>query len=45
MASASTQEINKLLQAWGKGDEAVLEKLTPLVYTELYRLAKNEAYL
>ena len=41
MANASPQEITQLLQAWGKGDEAALEKLTPLVYSELRRLAKH----
>ncbi len=41
MATASAQEITQLLQAWGKDDEAALEKLTPLVYAELHRLAKH----
>ncbi len=41
VASASEPEITQLLQAWGKGDETALEKLTPLVYAELHRLAKH----
>jgi len=41
MALSSTHEITKLLIAWGEGDEAALEKLTPLVYQELRRLAKR----
>src|SRR5215472_14313246 len=39
VASASTHEITLLLQAWGSGDESALERLTPLVYKELHRLA------
>jgi RNA polymerase sigma-70 factor, ECF subfamily len=39
MASPSTQEITKLLQAWSGGDRSALDKLTPLVYEELRRLA------
>jgi len=39
MASTSPQEITFLLRAWKDGDEAALEKLTPLVYQELRRLA------
>jgi len=36
----STQgEITRLLADWSKGDEASLEKLFPLVYDELHRLA------
>lgn len=38
-ASASTHEITRLLQAWGLGDDGALERLTPLVYQELHRLA------
>src|SRR5262249_38163627 len=39
MTTSSPQEITELLVAWGNGDEAALEKLTPLVYQELRRLA------
>ena len=39
MASASPQEVTQLLQAWSQGDQSALEKLTPLVYKELHRLA------
>ena len=34
-------EITVLLKAWGGGDQAALEKLTPLVYEELRRLARR----
>ncbi|MGH9844910.1 MAG: sigma-70 family RNA polymerase sigma factor [Blastocatellia bacterium] len=40
MSTSSTAEITGLLVAWSDGDEAALEKLTPLVYDELHRLAK-----
>jgi RNA polymerase sigma-70 factor, ECF subfamily len=32
-------EISHLLRAWGEGDRAALDKLTPLVYTELHAIA------
>jgi len=39
MPSVSPQEVTQLLQAWSRGDSSALEKLTPLVYRELHRLA------
>lgn len=33
--------ITQLLSAWSDGDEDALEALTPLVYQELHRLARN----
>jgi len=41
MTTPSSQEITQLLLAWSDGDQAALEKLTPLVYAELRRLAKG----
>lgn len=41
MSEPLTHEITDLLQAWNRGDEQALEKLTPLVYQELYRAAKR----
>jgi len=40
MSVSSPQEITQLLFAWNKGDAKALEQLTPLVQTELHRLAK-----
>jgi RNA polymerase sigma-70 factor, ECF subfamily len=39
MSGPSKHEVTQLLQAWGKGDEQALEKLTPLVYQELHQAA------
>jgi RNA polymerase sigma factor (TIGR02999 family) len=35
------QGITQLLEAWGNGDQQALERLTPLVYRELHRLAEG----
>jgi RNA polymerase sigma-70 factor (ECF subfamily) len=37
----STHEITGLLQAWNRGEEDALGKLTPLVYAELYASARR----
>ena len=39
MSNTAPQEITQLLRAWNDGDAAALERLTPLVYQELHRLA------
>src|SRR5438477_7420728 len=36
---SSTHEVTQLLLAWSDGDRTALDKLTPLVYEELRRLA------
>ena len=41
MAQASREEITGLLRAWSDGNQAALDKLAPLVYAELHRLAKR----
>src|SRR5215468_7696655 len=40
MPTAPQQEVTALLLAWSEGDSKALERLTPLVYGELRRLAK-----
>jgi RNA polymerase sigma factor (TIGR02999 family) len=41
VASAGTSaEITRLLKAWGRGDSAALDRLTPLVYQRLHRMAR-----
>src|SRR2546423_11890468 len=37
----ATHEVTKLLKAWSDGDESALDKLMPLVYDELHRLARQ----
>jgi RNA polymerase sigma-70 factor (ECF subfamily) len=37
--SSPITDVTQLLRAWSEGDESALEKLTPLVYQELHRLA------
>src|SRR5262245_48974166 len=37
----SQRQITDLLIAWSNGDRVALEKLTPLVYNELHRLARH----
>ncbi len=36
-----SQQITALLQSWSQGDQAAIDKLVPLVYDELHRLAKR----
>jgi RNA polymerase sigma factor (TIGR02999 family) len=40
-SQAGTQEVTQLLAEWNHGDQAALQKLTPLVYEELRRLAHH----
>jgi len=39
--ASSAKDVTGLLVAWGAGDQAALEKLIPLVFHELRRLAKR----
>ena len=41
MGAPSQKQITQMLVDWGNGDQAALEKLTPLVYDELHRLARR----
>src|SRR4026208_855279 len=41
MTVPSSHEVTLMLQAWGEGDQAALDKLTPLVEAELRRLARH----
>jgi RNA polymerase sigma-70 factor, ECF subfamily len=41
MSTPSPQQMTQLLQAWGQGEDAALEKLIPLVHQELRRLARR----
>jgi RNA polymerase sigma-70 factor, ECF subfamily len=37
----SQEEVTELLAEWGKGSQAALERLMPLVYAELHRMASR----
>jgi len=39
MAAASPEEVTGLLLAWSEGDPTAFDKLVPLVYKELHRIA------
>ena len=41
MDPPSPHDVTQLLKAWTTGDEQALEKLTPLVYEELHRIAQR----
>ncbi|HWQ34201.1 MAG TPA: sigma-70 family RNA polymerase sigma factor [Blastocatellia bacterium] len=38
-SSASPREVTQLLVAWSSGDQSALDRLIPMVYDELHRLA------
>jgi RNA polymerase sigma factor (TIGR02999 family) len=40
-APGESAEITRLLKAWGRGDAAALDRLTPLVYERLHRMARG----
>src|SRR3990172_5017140 len=41
MATVSSPQVTRLLLAWRQGDDAALERLIPIVYQELRRLARH----
>jgi RNA polymerase sigma-70 factor, ECF subfamily len=42
--SPGSQDITELLAAWGGGDMAAFERLVPLVYAELKRIARRHMF-
>ena len=42
MPTLSPQEVTQLLADWGKGDRSALDKLFPLVHSELRRIAQRQ---
>ena len=40
--STGSPDISRLLRAWGQGDQTALDRLTPIVYDQLRRLAHNQ---
>jgi len=45
MPKPNPHEVTQLLLAWSEGDKAAMDKLMPLVYGELRRLAKQHMRL
>jgi RNA polymerase sigma-70 factor, ECF subfamily len=41
MPDNNSLEVTQLLQQWSNGDQDALEKLTPVIYAELHRIAKR----
>ena len=41
MSAPSSGEITELLLAWGNGDREALDKLMPIIYRELHKLASH----
>lgn len=41
MSKHPTEEITQLLLAWGKGDEEAFDRLMPLVYDEMRKIARR----
>jgi RNA polymerase sigma factor (TIGR02999 family) len=41
MPQTSPHEVSQLLRAWSTGDEGALQRLIPLVYEELHRIARR----
>src|ERR1051326_7449810 len=39
MSPGSPEGVTQLLKAWGNGEQQALDRLIPLVYAELHRLA------
>jgi RNA polymerase sigma factor (TIGR02999 family) len=39
--SQSSEQLTELLQAWSRGDPSAFDKLAPLIYQELRRLARH----
>jgi RNA polymerase sigma factor (TIGR02999 family) len=42
--AASSRQVTHLLHAWSRGEDTALEKLVPLVYQELRRIAHRQMY-
>jgi RNA polymerase sigma factor (TIGR02999 family) len=40
-SAGTPAEITRLLKAWGRGDSTALERLTPLIYEHLHRMARG----
>ena len=41
MTTSGSQDVTELLVAWSNGDQSAIDKLVPIIYTELHRLARR----
>jgi len=41
LGESAAQDVSELLRAWSGGDQGALERLTPIIYTELHHLARR----
>ena len=41
MSTPMPHEVTQLLLAWSEGDQSAIDRLIPLVYSELHRLAQS----
>lgn len=41
MSEESSQNVTLLLEKWGDGDKEALEQLTPIIYSELHKIARR----
>src|SRR5436309_11510617 len=41
LMNAEARDVTELLVAWGAGDRTALDRLTPLIYSELRRVARH----
>lgn len=41
MPETEPKNVTELLRKWGEGDGAALEELTPIIYSELHKIAKR----
>lgn len=41
MPAHTTQEVTELLKRWSDGDAEALERLTPVIYSELHKIARR----
>jgi len=41
LPNEAASDVSELLRAWSDGDQGALDRLTPIVYDELHRLASR----
>ena len=41
MSDADPQDVTQMLKRWSDGDAEALEQLTPIIYSELHKIARR----